>query len=157
MYDFRADLKLGEQFETELADWIAESYPTTHRMQITEGYFPDYDMKCVHCDMTIECKLDRRIAETKNFCFELPLLQHSKADYLFYKDATREYVNIFELELLREWLRERVLAGKLQAQTVGENDTQGFLVKKFDIIDQPFVHWLDMSRLFKIFEHIKKS
>ena len=149
-YNFNLDLSFGEQFEIVIRDYLNKI--SCHNYISTEGYYPDYDLYCTHCDRTVECKFDRRISETNNFCFEIPTLQHTKAMYLFYGSADNNFVNVFRIDDLKRWLRRKVSNGRYKQRVVGENNTKGYLVSKFDIKDEAFCDWLNIEYKQDIFK-----
>jgi len=87
-YNFDEDIK-NDKFEELFAkDYLGTDYI------ITDGYFPDYDVKDLTNDETYEIKRDYRYAETKNILVEEYYnLEEKKRGWVYYTKA--DYYVIF--------------------------------------------------------------
>jgi len=106
---FEHDRQSGEAFELRFMGWANRAQRGCWYEQ-SVGNFKDWDLHCPHCGRTVECKSDRLEQQTKNYCFELPLLQASKADILAYEtfsdlNTPSGFATIFVMRKLREWCR----------------------------------------------------
>lgn len=86
--DFKKDLAKGEEWELECIDRLKPIFPLCTFRKV-EGYFPDYDLICDHCQVTVECKRNWYIYDygflkgeySKWINFENRTLKHTKAMY----------------------------------------------------------------------------
>lgn len=153
---FAHDLKSGEAFEDNIKSIVSRLEPNCWYIK-AEGNHPAFDFSCSHCGSTLECKSDYQATGTGNFCFELPLLQHSKAKWLIYGLRTgdnkwNDFIYIFDLPLLRDWLKQQLMArsGAVVVKFGGDQKHPLYLAKRSWVGNMPAVCINTATRLSPI-------
>jgi len=87
---FTKDLAFGAIFETEVKEYLNMVHEDCTYYHV-DGYFTQYDLICDHCNISIECKHDKKSIYTGNFVFEKSLFEKSTATYVAYKHCWVSY------------------------------------------------------------------
>lgn len=124
---FESDIRVGEEFEK-----IVEMYLScTHQVYQTTGNFKFFDLICLECFETFECKYDLIFCKTYNFCFEEPTLEHTIANKIIYGYESSESINqafVFNTEDIRRWIKENL--DKVLVKYGGDFNYRLYLINK---------------------------
>lgn len=122
---FKRQLGQGNDFENRLKEWLNST--GIHDFFTIDGYNPDWDLKCNHCQQLLECKTDLSAMRTGNFYIEAKLLNNSKAHKLLYEIDQQIYM--FRMRDLRKWVKLKIDIDNLKAVMGGDRkQSKGYLM-----------------------------
>ena len=118
--NFTNDLKIGENKEYLILDFIKKKYPKAYKIQ---GYCKECDIYIPECDLKIEIKYDKKSNETGNIVVEIEMFNKPSALFTTKSDFWIFYDDI-ELMILKPIeIKDLIIWNELKAVTfIGKGD-----------------------------------